>query len=72
MNQDPQSKQIEEITKAIREISFYHKKAGEAINRLEKDLEKVRSSGPTLKITKTVRETKVTLEDYKCLIGRNV
>ena len=72
MNQNPRSKEIEEITKAIRELSFYHRKTGEAINRLERDLEKIRSSGPTPRITKTVSETKVTLEDCKRLIGKNV
>ena len=72
MNQKPHHKQIEEITKAMQELSFYHKKTGEAINRLERDLEAVRASNQARRVTKTISESKVTLEDYKQLIGRNV
>ena len=72
MNRRPHQQQVEEITKAIQELSFYHRKTGEAINRLERDLEELKASNQARRVTKTVSESKVTLEDCKQLIGRNV
>ena len=71
MNQGTTDQDIKEITRAIQELSFYHKKTGEAISRLEKDLNRLRTH-KDIKITKTLRESKVTLEDCRSLIGRNV
>ena len=71
MNQEPQDRKIEEITRKIRELKFYHRKTGEVINQLEKNLKDITCENE-VKVTKTVHKSKVTLEDCKKLIGRNV
>ena len=71
MNQESQDKGIEEITRKIQELKFYHRKSTEVITQLEKDLRILRSNNQ-VKIARTVQESKVTLEDCKKLIGKNV
>ena len=64
---------LEEITKQLQELTIYHRKSGEAINRLQRELASLRSDRIKSK-TKTpiVAEIAVTTEECRSLIGNRV
>ena len=74
MNQKQQETSIEQISKAIEELTLSHRRTGEALQRLSFEVEVLKSRITRARDNKplVIRERKVTREEYQDLIGSRV
>ena len=74
MNQKQQEASIEQISKAIEELTLAHRTTGEALRKLSFEVEILKNGYGTARDNKpiVIRERKATREEYQGLIGSRV